>query len=564
MATVNQIISRLRDAELFENLSRTQLEALASIVEQQDADRGEIIYNQGEVGDRYFILHRGEVRYTRVDAEGKVLEQDTLGPGNEFGHLCLLLGEMRQATVEATQESTLLYLDRDDFELFLDEHPRVEGLLNIDPEVAERRDYPDFPWLDKGEFPIKVLHRHPAMIIPQLALTGTLTILLLAATVATTIEWAPWMVYIGGTLTAIPILASIYLYIDWRNDIYVVTNKRACHQERAGLIRREFAAAPLHAVQTVSQVQAGPLAVVLNYGDLVIELTGEGPPISFRDVPRPELVQRIITERIEWQQAGARAQERAAIQKALRRRLGEEEVEEEDVTSGEAPSPDREEERERRGCLSFFPRVFGSLLPPTWHREDHTVTWRKHWIALIVPVSLPLLILILITGVVLFISPQFLVMPEASVAAVLMAYAVGLLIVTPWLLWKYEDWQNDFYRVTATRLIHVERLPFLLREERQESPLDRITNVRYDQSVIARLLGYGDVFVETAAVMGDFELRMVHRPAEVQREIFSHMEDYEQRMKRQEVERRRMEMLEWFSVYDEIHRSGTPSSESEP
>lgn len=564
MATVNQIISRLRDAELFENLSRTQLEALASIVQQRDANRGEIIYNQGEVGDRYYILHQGQVRYTRVDAEGKVLEQDTLGPGNEFGHLCLLLGEMRQATVEATQDSTLLYLDRDDFELFLDEQPRVEGLLNMDPEVAERRDYPEFSWLDEGEFPIKVLHRHPAVVIPQLALTGALTILLLAATVASALEWRPWTVYIGGVLTAIPILASIYLYIDWNNDIYVVTNKRACHQERAGLIRREFAAAPLHAVQTVSQVQAGPIAALLNYGDLVIELTGEGAPISFRDVPRPGLVQRIITERIEWQQAGARAQERAAIQEALRRRLGEGEVEEEDTTPGEVPSADLGEGRERRGCLSFFSRIFGSLLPPTWHRDDYTVTWRKHWVALIMPVGPPLLILIVITGVVLLVSPQFADMPESSIAAILTAYAVSLLIVVPWLLWKYEDWQNDFYRVTATRLIHVEKLPFLLREERRESPLDRITNVRYEQSVVARILGYGDVFVETAAVLGDFELRLVHRPAEVQREIFAHMEDYDQRMRRQEVERRRMEMLEWFSVYDEIHRPQTSPPEPEP
>jgi CRP-like cAMP-binding protein len=561
VATPKQVISRLRNAELFKNLSRTQLEALASIVQQQGFDAGEIIYNQGEVGDRYYILHRGRLRYTRVDAEGKVLEQETLGPGNEFGHLCLLLGEMRQATVEVVEESIVLYLDREDFELFLDDHPRVEGLLNMDPEVAERRSYPEFKWLEEGEFPIKVLHRHVAVVIPRLMLTGAVAIALLATDIAAGVTWGVWAAAIGAFLTAIPILAFIYIYIDWSNDVYFVTNKRVCHQEREGLIRQQFASSPLHSVQTVSQVQAGPISSLLNYGDLVVEMTGEGAPIVFRDVPRPELVQQIIVERIDWQQAGARAQERAAIQEALRRRLrGGEEAEE--AFEESEPVEEPEQARERPGCLTLFPRLFRSLLPPTWHREDHTVTWRKHWVALILPVAPPLILLFVITAVVLVVSVGLREEFVDDAPVVLALYSLGLLIVVPWLLWKYEDWQNDFYRVTATRLIHVEKLPFLLHEERRESPLDRITNVRYKQSIMGRILGYGDVFVETAAVTGDFELVMVHRPEQVQREIFSHMDEFEQRLKRQEIERRRMEMLEWFSVYDEIHQSRPRSPET--
>jgi uncharacterized membrane protein YdbT with pleckstrin-like domain len=191
------------------------------------------------------------------------------------------------------------------------------------------------------------------------------------------------------------------------------------------------------------------------------------------------------------------------------------------------------------------------------------VTWHKHWVALIKPVGPPLFLLLVITGVVLLVAIGLRDQFVDNATAVLVTYSLGLLVVVPWLMWKYEDWQNDFYRVTATRLIHVEKLPFLLREERRESPLDAITNVRYEQSIMGRILGYGDVFVETAAVMGDFELRMVHRPEQVQREIFSHMDEFEQRIKRQEVERRRMEMLEWFSVYDEIRESRPPSAEAD-
>ncbi len=226
--------------------------------------------------------------------------------------------------------------------------------------------------------------------------------------------------------------------------------------------------------------------------------------------------------------------------------LGEEEQE-------EAPPPAPEASREW-GCLLLPLTLLRSLLPPTWHVEGTTVTWRKHWVALIRKVGIPLLIFALITVVTLVavISQDT---GKSFYALVVILYAIASFVLVPWLLWQFEDWQNDFYQVTATRIIHVERLPFFLRETRREANLEQITNVRFEQSFWGRILNYGNVIVETAAPAGNFDFETASRPRKVQSEVFAHIDAARQRNQQQERDRRQAEMLDWFSIYDELRQN---------
>jgi len=106
--------------------------------------------------------------------------------------------------------------------------------------------------------------------------------------------------------------------------------------------------------------------------------------------------------------------------------------------------------------------------------------------------------------------------------------------------------------VTDDRIVDVEQRPFSLHSERREASLSVIQNVRF---VIphfwAALWGYGNVVVQTAGT-GDFTFDRVHKPAEVQAEIFRRIEAYRERGRQQEAARRRQEMAEWFAVYREL------------
>lgn len=60
----------------------------------------------------------------------------------------------------------------------------------------------------------------------------------------------------------------------------------------------------------------------------------------------------------------------------------------------------------------------------------------------------------------------------------------------------------------------------------KESPLDKINNVEYDQSVWGRMFGYGDVEIQTAAEMGNTTYTMIHYPKLLKDTITHAQEEY--------------------------------------
>lgn len=554
MPSTEEIIATLRSVPLFSRLARPHLRALAAIVhETKEYRSGEIVCQQGEPGRQYFIVERGLLRITRVDPEGRVTAVGELGPGAAFGETSLLLGDVRDATVECVRPSVLLYIDKESFDRLLETEPGIERALRMRPDVAERRAYPRFPWLEEGELVIKLVRKHPAVLVPALLVPGLMTLLALLITTIGAGQWGVFAAVVGGILTLIPLGFSLYTYIDWRNDLYVVTNLRVIHRERTGLVRVSFSAAPLSAIQDIQQIQIGIASRIWGYGDLIVETAGEAGQVVFRSIPRPDRVRNTIFDQISRARALVRARERATIYRAMRKHF----LQEGEEGAGELPPQPSQELGRRPGCLALISAVVSTPVRGTWHREGETVTWRKHWIVLIRTVGIPVLLFLAITGLVLFVIAKTGADPTVTVL-----YALASFIIIPWFLWQVEDWQNDYYQVTATRIIHVERLPFFIREERREARLEQITNVRFAQSFWGRVLHFGDVVVETAAPAGAFHFRTVYRPDAVQAEIFSHIEAARRRQREQEAERRRTEMLDWFSVYDEIRSQSGKSSPS--
>jgi hypothetical protein len=147
---------------------------------------------------------------------------------------------------------------------------------------------------------------------------------------------------------------------------------------------------------------------------------------------------------------------------------------------------------------------------------------------------------------------------------VLAGYVTLLMFLAPWWLWIFEDWQNDIYQVTSSRIVDVEQLPFALREERREASLGQIQNVNLTvPSLVGRLLGYGSVTIETAGA-GAFTFDYVKSPRAVQTEIFRRMETFKRREREKEAKRRQDELLDWFTIYDQMRRPETDQGASGP
>jgi uncharacterized membrane protein YdbT with pleckstrin-like domain len=545
LPSTEEIIERLARVHLFSGLNRKQLRALSGLTHEGEYRPGEVVCRQGQPGQRYFVVEQGTLRVTRVDTEGRVLEVRDLNAGEAFGETSLLLGDVHDATVEATERTLVLYLEKADFDGLLDAEPSIDRALRMREDVAERRAYPRFSWLEEGELPIKVLHKHPAALVPSLFIPGLIGLILVLSSLLAARLWGPLALAAGLVLAFIPFAVSLYGYIDWYNDLYIVTNRRVAHQERVGLVREHFSAAPLHAIQDIQQVQEGPVARFWQYGDIIIETAGGAGQVVFRNIPRPGDVRTAIFDERARTQALVRVQERDAIRQAVDRYFRDE------AAAPQRPAEEPQAQLPARGCMAIPVAMLRSFVPRSWHREGDTVTWRKHWVALARAAGAPLALALTLTGIAVLVAVQ----AQHFRAQTVVLYALAAFFLIPWLMWKFDDWQNDFYRVTSTRVIHVERLPLFLREERREASLEQVTNVRFDQSFWGKILKYGDVTVETAAPAGTFHFRMVHRPRAVQAEIFAHIEAARGRQQEQELERRRAEMLDWFSIYDEMRQS---------
>jgi len=100
-------------------------------------EAGEVIFRQGDKGDRLYILVDGEVEVVVANpggAEETILAH--LGPGECFGEMALVSDNLRMATVRSSTIVNVLTLDRDAFQSLFAHLPPLRGLFE---QLIEQR-----------------------------------------------------------------------------------------------------------------------------------------------------------------------------------------------------------------------------------------------------------------------------------------------------------------------------------------------------------------------------------------------------------------------------------------
>lgn len=137
--------------------------------------------------------------------------------------------------------------------------------------------------------------------------------------------------------------------------------------------------------------------------------------------------------------------------------------------------------------------------------EKILVIIRQHWIKLALP---------------------FIAWLLAAVLLIWFAKTIGFviaLITALYPMYEYLNWKNNLWCVTNLRV--VDESGFFSRYSK-ESPLDKINNVEYDQSIWGRIFGYGNVDIQTAAEMGETTYTMIHHPKLLKDTITHAQEEY--------------------------------------
>jgi membrane protein YdbS with pleckstrin-like domain len=101
-------------------------------------------------------------------------------------------------------------------------------------------------------------------------------------------------------------------------------------------------------------------------------------------------------------------------------------------------------------------------------------------------------------------------------------WLVSVAGVVYWLL-RYSVWKVNLWVVTNFRVIDEAGL---LTHYAKESPLDKINNVSYDQTVGGRLFNYGHVEIQTAAEAGATDYYNVNHPKRLKDTITAAQSEY--------------------------------------
>ena len=110
-------LALLRAVPIFAPLPAPTLEGLASRLVRLRVPAGTMLFRQGDVGDRFYIIAAGEAD---VAVAG---QRKTLGSGDYFGEIALLRDLPRTATVTAQTDLELYALGREEFVAAVAGHP---------------------------------------------------------------------------------------------------------------------------------------------------------------------------------------------------------------------------------------------------------------------------------------------------------------------------------------------------------------------------------------------------------------------------------------------------------
>ena len=136
--------------------------------------------------------------------------------------------------------------------------------------------------------------------------------------------------------------------------------------------------------------------------------------------------------------------------------------------------------------------------------ENVVLTIRPHWFVLIGP------IIMVVVGIILGI----LIGNYGYLIPVVLVCYLGYEIVQR----KYNLWV-----ITNLRVIDEFGV---FSHNSKESPLDKINNITYNQSVLGRVFNYGNVQIQTAAEIGSTTYHTVEKPKELKDTITLMQEEY--------------------------------------
>jgi CRP/FNR family transcriptional regulator len=130
-ARAEDIASLLARVPVFEELGPAELSAIADVAVPRSFKAGEAVFREGDASSTCYVVREGRARAISEHPDGRQITLATFSPGDIFGELAMFDDELRSATVEATEELSVLAIAGSDMRRLMREHPGIAVKLAV-------------------------------------------------------------------------------------------------------------------------------------------------------------------------------------------------------------------------------------------------------------------------------------------------------------------------------------------------------------------------------------------------------------------------------------------------
>jgi len=114
---------------LFAALDSEGSAALRASLKETHVSKGDVLFHEGEIGDRMYVILEGKVKLGQTSGDGRESLLGVLGPGEMFGELSLFDPGVRTSTATALTDAVVLGLSNDQLRPWLTGRPEVAASL---------------------------------------------------------------------------------------------------------------------------------------------------------------------------------------------------------------------------------------------------------------------------------------------------------------------------------------------------------------------------------------------------------------------------------------------------
>lgn len=187
-----------------------------------------------------------------------------------------------------------------------------------------------------------------------------------------------------------------------------------------------------------------------------------------------------------------------------------------------------------------FPRKFLN------QSEEVILDLRPHWSFFAGPAVAVVASVVLVVMVATRIDADWATLPALVLAVVSLI----------WLVARYARWVTTNFVVTTDRLIH---RTGVFSKQGKEIPLERLNDISFRKTLVERMVGAGDVLIESAGEQGQQQFHNFAHPERIQNEIHRQIELAEARDADRMAGRRELSPLEQLEKLDELRQRGVIS-----